>query len=513
MTKVPELLHKGVPVAFRPFVWQHCCGAFESPLINAYKNYLDTNSPCERQIKRDINRTFPTHEKFKTKDGDGQTSLFNVVKAYSIYDREVGYCQGSAFIVGLLLIQMPEEEAFACFVQFMYKYQLRDLYKPDMAMLGVRMYQLDGLVEEYMPDLYLHFIQYQFPSSLYASGWFLTLFSISIGIEFSIRVIDLFLCEGIDIVFKVALAILKLNEQTLLSMDMEAMLIVGYFLNPLTRIQCLQHDLAESMNNPDLQAELFAMTKTFRLNPRTMKRMEKEYQNRVNQEREEQIELKDSKQITEQLINTQIKRANENEQLQELRNELTKTHSELSYYRDGISLAGEDELAMRNANEDQSSCYNIPAIPLEELNTPCSPTKDSLQSQFGSLPSQLGFKSSSSQTDSPPADPRPRATNLHNELRMAKRKITLLEQQLTDLCEDREKRRADLEAELMRLKKREAKSLLRVDECESRLLEIEKLWSAATYSPSSCFISFISDQLRKQASSLLAFYRIHSLPY
>lgn len=41
------------------------------------------------------------------------------MKAYSLHDREVGYCQGSAFIVGLLLMQMPEEEAFAVVVKLM----------------------------------------------------------------------------------------------------------------------------------------------------------------------------------------------------------------------------------------------------------------------------------------------------------------------------------------------------------------------------------------------------------
>ena len=27
-------------------------------------------------------------------------------QAYSVYDKEVGYCQGSAFIVGILLMQV-----------------------------------------------------------------------------------------------------------------------------------------------------------------------------------------------------------------------------------------------------------------------------------------------------------------------------------------------------------------------------------------------------------------------
>lgn len=57
-------------------------------------------------IRRDIARTYPEHDFFKEKDGLGQESLFNVMKAYSLHDREVGYCQGSGFIVGLLLMQV-----------------------------------------------------------------------------------------------------------------------------------------------------------------------------------------------------------------------------------------------------------------------------------------------------------------------------------------------------------------------------------------------------------------------
>ena len=57
-------------------------------------------------IRRDIARTYPEHDFFKEKDGLGQESLFNVMKAYSLHDREVGYCQGSAFIVGILLMQV-----------------------------------------------------------------------------------------------------------------------------------------------------------------------------------------------------------------------------------------------------------------------------------------------------------------------------------------------------------------------------------------------------------------------
>lgn len=67
---------------------------------------IQAKSACEKVIRRDIARTYPEHDFFKEKDGLGQESLFNVMKAYSLHDREVGYCQGSGFIVGLLLMQV-----------------------------------------------------------------------------------------------------------------------------------------------------------------------------------------------------------------------------------------------------------------------------------------------------------------------------------------------------------------------------------------------------------------------
>lgn len=42
-------------------------------------------------IGRDINRTFPEHPQFGFEQG--QQALYRVLKAYSLHDLEVGYCQ------------------------------------------------------------------------------------------------------------------------------------------------------------------------------------------------------------------------------------------------------------------------------------------------------------------------------------------------------------------------------------------------------------------------------------
>ena len=180
-------------------------------------------------IRRDIARTYPEHDLFKKKDGVGQESLFNVMKAYSIHDREVGYCQGSAFIVGLLLMQMPEEESFAVLVKIMQDYRMREMFKPSMSELGLCMYQLDTLVQEHIPDLYVHFQSQCIHTNLYASSWFLTLFTTCLPLNISSRIMDCFLSEGIEIIFRIALTLLTLGKHELLLLDMEG--VIKYFQN------------------------------------------------------------------------------------------------------------------------------------------------------------------------------------------------------------------------------------------------------------------------------------------
>lgn len=100
----------------RGIVWQLLSGAHDSPVKKQFAEYIKATSACERIIRRDIARTYPEHDFFKEKDGLGQESLFNVMKAYSLHDREVGYCQGSGFIVGLLLMQVKAPTVFYVFI-------------------------------------------------------------------------------------------------------------------------------------------------------------------------------------------------------------------------------------------------------------------------------------------------------------------------------------------------------------------------------------------------------------
>lgn len=52
---------------------------------------------------------------------------------------------------------MPEEDSFTVLIKIMQQHNMRDMYKPSMAMLGLCMYQLENLVMELYPDVQQHF--------------------------------------------------------------------------------------------------------------------------------------------------------------------------------------------------------------------------------------------------------------------------------------------------------------------------------------------------------------------
>ncbi|XP_061152359.1 ecotropic viral integration site 5 protein homolog isoform X3 [Syngnathus typhle] len=313
--QLKDLVRMGIPHHFRAIVWQLLCNAQNMAIKDQYSDLLKMTSPCEKLIRRDIARTYPEHDFFKEKDSLGQEVLFNVMKAYSLVDREVGYCQGSAFIVGLLLMQMPEEEAFCVFVKLMQDYRLRELFKPSMAELGLCMYQFESMIQEDLPELHIHFQAQSFHTSMYASSWFLTIFLTTFPLPVATRIFDIFMCEGLEIVFRVGLAILQMNQAELIQLDMEGML--QHFQKVIPR----QLD-----TGPD---KVIQAAYQFKYNAKKMKKLEKEYTTIKTKEMEEQVEIKrlrTENRLLKQRIDTlekgQVTRAQEAEENYLVRREL-----------------------------------------------------------------------------------------------------------------------------------------------------------------------------------------------
>ncbi|RIA92004.1 rab-GTPase-TBC domain-containing protein [Glomus cerebriforme] len=227
-SKLFKRIFKGIPDSWRSPIWYYLItnGStdpdFDDNLIKYYKDLLKLPSTHERQIDLDIPRTLHSHIMFRTRYGPGQKALFNVLRAFSIYDEQVGYCQGMANIVTILLMYYVEEYAFIMLTKLFAKCNLHDLYIPGFPALMESFYVQEKLMSIHSHKILNHFTNLQISSTAYATRWYITLFSSEVVPHHTLlRIWDLLMLYGFDILYFVAIALLKYNESILLSSDFD----------------------------------------------------------------------------------------------------------------------------------------------------------------------------------------------------------------------------------------------------------------------------------------------------
>lgn len=225
MEKMHSAVGQGVPRHHRGEIWKFLAEQYhlkhpfpckQQPKDTPYKELLKQLTSQQHAILIDLGRTFPTHPYYSAQLGAGQLSLYNILKAYSLLDQEVGYCQGLSFVAGILLLHMGEEEAFNMLKFLMFDMGLRKQYRPDMIILQIQMYQLSRLLHDYHRDLYNHLEEHEIGPSLYAAPWFLTVFASQFPLGFVARVFDMIFLQGSEVIFKVALSLLGSHKPLIL---------------------------------------------------------------------------------------------------------------------------------------------------------------------------------------------------------------------------------------------------------------------------------------------------------
>jgi hypothetical protein len=267
------LVRDGLPMALRGELWQAFVGIGARRVKGYYESLLAADDERENskgsdsptmegkpkgspfssekwkgQIEKDLPRTFPGHPAL---DEDGRNALRRLLTAYARHNPSVGYCQAMNFFAGLLLLLMPEENAFWALTGIMDDY-FDGYFSEEMIECQVDQLVLEELVREKFPKLGLRIILVCIKISVYhdlaymltdnfdyfyawffavnhldylgvqvawvTGPWFLSIFMNMLPWESVLRVWDVLLFDGNRVMlFRTALALMELYGPALVT--------------------------------------------------------------------------------------------------------------------------------------------------------------------------------------------------------------------------------------------------------------------------------------------------------
>jgi len=226
--KLKTRTRKGIPDCHRGVVWQKFAEIAkfkEEKYTDDYKSVLNDYSfepVTEEEIKDDIDKTFIKNVWFRDKYLHGQRLLFSCLKAYEKYNKNVLYIKGMAFLGAIFLTYMDEQSTFWMLHSLIdnSKYNLKTLHlKNSNSDTEIKLiyYKLLSLLKKHVGKVYDHFKAKFMHPSMYASQWFLSLFSANFKFELLTRFLDVYLLEREKVVYRIALGLLKINEERIIN--------------------------------------------------------------------------------------------------------------------------------------------------------------------------------------------------------------------------------------------------------------------------------------------------------
>ncbi|KAK0387021.1 hypothetical protein NLU13_5335 [Sarocladium strictum] len=275
--KTKRFIRKGIPPEWRGSAWFYYAGG--PAILRAHGGLYEKllRKTCKQvdqeAIERDLHRTFPDNIKFKPAGGvsaevavdsdadsfdshspspgqiEGEppiiTSLRRVLRAFSVYNPRIGYCQSLNFIAGLLLLFVETEEQCFWLLNVITHIYLPGTHEISLEGSKVDLSVLMAEIRDTMPavwdkiggdleaepsgrpatskslrrptrmrrkDTTALSTERLPPITLCMTAWFMSCFIGTLPIETTLRVWDIFFYEGSKTLFRVALSIFKVGE-------------------------------------------------------------------------------------------------------------------------------------------------------------------------------------------------------------------------------------------------------------------------------------------------------------
>ncbi|KAL3881409.1 hypothetical protein ACJMK2_027854 [Sinanodonta woodiana] len=229
--KLSRRIFKGVPDRLRGEVWSRLLSLNTIKLeqegtYERMRKRARAISPHIRQIDLDVNRTYRNHIMFRERYGVKQQALFHVLAAYSMYNTEVGYCQGMSEIAALLLMYLNEEDAFWGLSQLFTskKHGMHGFFMHKFPKLMRFQEHHDTVLKKFLPKIKKHLEREGIDAGLYTIKWFLQCFLDRTPFTLTLRLWDIFMLEGDRVLTAMAYTIIKLHKRKLRRQHMDTLL-------------------------------------------------------------------------------------------------------------------------------------------------------------------------------------------------------------------------------------------------------------------------------------------------
>lgn len=234
-----KMWRKGLPDQLRGQIWPLAIGNKLMITFEDFTNSFIKSEVLNQQIKRkklkskqspfnvifvDVPRTL-IETKLFVKNGKYYFDLIKLLSIYVGYDPEMSYVQGMSHLAALFVIYLELFPAFTCFTNLVHSHFFSSLFKMDVPQIVLHMRIYDILFEKNIPLLFRHFSQLEIVAEHYLLDWLMTSFSRSFSLPIVIRIFDCLIMEGELILFKVALSILKISQDSLLKSNFETCLL------------------------------------------------------------------------------------------------------------------------------------------------------------------------------------------------------------------------------------------------------------------------------------------------
>jgi hypothetical protein len=131
-------------------------------------------------------------------------------------DPTSAYCLQAEYDIFCVLEQMMDRDGALA---------MGGLWQAGVPKMKLRVYQLDKIMKWTIPRLHAHFDIIKLTPEVLVAQWFLTIFSYTVPIPWTLHIWDYVFCYGWPAAFRVVLSLLKMLELDLLQTDLEG---VGY---------------------------------------------------------------------------------------------------------------------------------------------------------------------------------------------------------------------------------------------------------------------------------------------